>query len=79
MKTKTNKTKHVYSDKKENTVYLKQKNEKWFPINFQWIPTIKLNNELYTKTNKMKRLFFLPIVLLALLVSSCSEDTIDGS
>jgi len=27
----------------------------------------------------MKRIFFLPIVLLAILTSSCSHDAIDGS
>ena len=49
MKKNTIKTKHVYSEKKQNTIYLKQKNEKWFPINFQWIPGVKLNNELNIK------------------------------
>jgi lipid-binding SYLF domain-containing protein len=45
----------VYSDKKQNTDYFKQNNEEWFPINFQWILVIKLNNELNLKTNKMKK------------------------
>ena len=48
------KAKHVYSDKKQNKVYLKKNKEEWFPINFQWIPVVQLNNELNVKTNKMK-------------------------
>ena len=79
MKTNTIKIKHVYSEKKENTVYFKQKNETWFPINFQWIPVVNLNNELNLKTNKMKNLVILPVVLLLTLISSCSRDTIYGS
>lgn len=79
MKTKPIKTKQVYSDKKQNTVYFKQNNEEWFPINFQWIPVIKLNNELNLKTNKMKNLVILPVVFLLIFISSCSRDTINGS
>ena len=73
------KTKQVYSEKNQKTVYLKKTNQEWFPINFQWIPVIKLNNELNKKTNKMKNLVILPIVLLLALISSCSRDTITGS
>lgn len=79
MKTNPIKIKHVYSEKNQNTIYLKQKNETWFPINFQWIPVVKLNNELNLKTNKMKNLVILPVLLLFALVSSCSRDTITGS
>jgi len=43
------KTNLVYSGNTHNTVYLKVNNEKWFPINFQWIPVINLNNELNKK------------------------------
>lgn len=78
MKTTINnqiKTQQVYYEKNTKNIYLKVDEETWFPINFQWIPTIKLN----TKSNKMKQIFLLPIVVLALLVSSCSHDTIDGS
>jgi len=45
-------TKYVYSEKKDNTVYLKQNNDNWFPVNFQWIPVVKLNNKLNLKTYK---------------------------
>jgi hypothetical protein len=79
MKTNTIKTKHVYSEKKQNIVFLKKNNEEWFPINFQWIPVVKLNNELTKKTNKIKNLVILPAVLLLVLLSSCSRDTISGS
>ncbi|WP_298238667.1 head GIN domain-containing protein [uncultured Algibacter sp.] len=79
MKTKTIKTKHVYSGKKESTVYLKNHKEGWSPINFHWIPTVKLNNELNIITNKMKNLVILPIALLLTFLSSCSRDTITGS
>ena len=71
------KAKQVYLDKKQNTVYLKKNNEEWFPINFQWIPVVKLNNDL--KINKMKNIVILPIVLLLTLISSCSKDPITGS
>ena len=46
----TIKTKHVFSD--ENQVFLKAteettiNNEEWYPINFQWIPIIELQNNL---------------------------------
>lgn len=40
------KTKQVYSEKNTNNVCLKIDNEKWFPINFQWIPLINLQNKL---------------------------------
>lgn len=52
MKKKSIKTKQVYSEKKENTVYMKTNNQIWFPINFQWIPIVRLNNELNIKTKK---------------------------
>ena len=38
------KTQHVYSEKNTKNVYLKVDEDTWFPINFQWIPIIKLNN-----------------------------------
>jgi hypothetical protein len=46
MKTKAINTRHVYLKKNESTVYFKENNEEWYPINFQWIPVVKLNNEL---------------------------------
>ena len=58
---------------------MKKNNEKWFPINFQWIPVVKLNNELNIKTNKMKNLLILPMIFLLISISSCSDDTIIGS
>jgi len=81
MKTNSIKAKHVYSEKKQNTVYLKQNNKTWFPINFQWIPVVKLNNELNLKTNKMKNLIILPILALLVFTTSCSnnDDTVFGS
>lgn len=51
MKHKTIKTTHVYT--KNNQVFLKNttkentvENEEWYPINFQWIPLLKLQNDL---------------------------------
>ncbi len=79
MKTNSITRKHVYSAIKQNTVDFKKNNETWFPINIKWIPVVKLNNELNIKTNKMKNLVILPIVLLLTLISSCSKDTIYGS
>ncbi len=82
MKTNLNKpinTNHVYFDKNENKVLLKEKDEKWYPINFQWIPIVKLNNELNKKTTKMKNKIILPVALLLAIFSSCSKDTIFGS
>lgn len=78
MKTNRIKTKSVYSDMKENTAVIKN-DEIWFPINFQWIPVVKLNNELNLKINKMKNLVILPVVLLLTFLSSCSKDNINGS
>lgn len=80
MKSKTIKTKQVYFEKNQDIIYLKRINEEWHPINFRWIPVIKLKNELNFKTNRMKKNVILPIlVLLLTLVSSCSRDTIYGS
>ncbi len=82
MKTNLNKpinTNHMYFDKKENKVLLKEKDEKWYPINFQWIPIVKLNNELNKKATKMKNKIILSVVLLLAIFSSCSKDTIFGS
>jgi len=67
-------TKHVYSEKNSNKVYLKKDDEQWFPINFQWIPVLKLNNEINKKSNIMKTNLLLPILLLAILISSCTKD-----
>lgn len=53
MKKDTLKTKHVYFDNKKNIVYLKKNHEKWFPINFQWVPIIQLNHELNIESNQM--------------------------
>jgi len=57
MKTKrTNieKVKHVYS--KDNKVFMKENScgekEKWYPINFQWIPIVVLSNDMNKKSNK---------------------------
>jgi len=47
------KTKHVYLDKTEQIVYLKKNDEKWYSINFHWIPVVQLNHELHIKTNNM--------------------------
>jgi hypothetical protein len=83
MKTSINKpinTNHVYFDKKNNKMFLKEKDEIWFPINFQWIPVVTLNNELNKITRKMKNKIILPVALLLAIFSSCSnEDTIYGS
>ena len=82
MKTTSNnqiKTQHVYSENNTKKVYLKVDDETWFPINFQWIPIIKLNNELNLKTNKMKKLVILPLILLSIIISSCSKDSLTGS
>ena len=70
----------MYLDKKENKMLFKEKDETWFPINFQWIPIVKLNNELNKKTTKMKNKIILPVALLLVIFISCSyEDTIYGS
>lgn len=53
--------------------------EHWHPINFQWIPIVKLRSELNVKTNKMKSIAILPIVLMLTLLTSCSKDPITGS
>ncbi len=34
-------TNHVIS--KNNKVFIKSRSNEWFPINFQWIPIVKLN------------------------------------
>ena len=73
------KAKDVYSDKNQNKVYLKKNKEEWFPINFQWVPVVQLNNELNVKANKMKSLIILPIVLILTMISSCTKDPISGS
>lgn len=79
MKTKTIKTKQVYSEKNQEKVYLKRINEEWHPINFQWIPVFKLKNELNLKTNDMKNLLIIPIALVLTLLSSCTKEPINGS
>jgi len=79
MKTNTITTKHVYSDQKQNTVFMKKNNETWTPINFQWIPVVKLNNQLNQKTNTMKKVVILPFLLALTLILSCSKDSISGS
>lgn len=80
MKSNLNKTKHVHSDKQSETLAIR-KPKKWYPINFQLIPVLKLNNELNLKTNTMKTLKFLPIFILLMLSTSCStdDDTLFGS
>lgn len=79
MKNNNIKTKYVYSETKQNKVYLKEKNDQWFPINFQWIPAINQKNQIIKKASRMKSIIYLPMVLLVILISSCSKDTIIGS
>jgi len=75
MKTKIIKTKYEYSDKYQHTVYLNKNDNKWSPMNFQWIPDLKLNNELNLKTNKMKNLLKITLMLSFIFAtSSCSTD-----
>lgn len=64
--------KHINKNQSEN---------EWHPINFQWIPLVKLNQELNLKTRKMKNLFMLPILILLACITSCSDDddTLIGS
>ncbi|WP_242157214.1 GIN domain-containing protein [Aestuariivivens sediminis] len=57
-----------------------QSENEWTPINFQWIPWLKLNQELNLKVLKMKNLMMLPILMLLVCVTSCSDDdTLFGS
>ncbi|RED50618.1 head GIN domain-containing protein [Seonamhaeicola aphaedonensis] len=57
-----------------------QSENEWTPINFQRIPWVKLNQELNLKTAKMKNLMMLPILMLLVCVTSCSDDdTLFGS
>ena len=79
MKSNQNKKAHVYFDKQTETVSIKKSENEWYPINFQWIPVVKLNNELNLKTNKMKSIAILPIVLILILLTSCTKDSISGS
>jgi hypothetical protein len=79
MKSNTIKTAHVYFDKQTETLSIKKTENEWCPINFQWIPILKLNNKLNVKTNKMKSIVILPIVLLVTLITSCTKDPISGS
>src|SRR5210317_1429668 len=75
MEKKINKIKNVYSQKNQNTVYLKKNDNKWSPINFQWIPVMKLNTELNLKTIKMKNLLTIALMLsIIFATSSCSTD-----
>ena len=75
MKTNGIKAKHVYSEKKQIAVYLKKDDNKWSPINFQLIPIVKLNTGLNLKTNKMKNLLTIALmVLIIFAASSCSTD-----
>ncbi len=76
MKSNPIKATHVYFEKQTETLSIKKSENKWYPINFQWIPVIKLKNELNLKTNKMKNLFFLPILVLLTFISSCSKDEV---
>ncbi len=56
-------TQHVFS--KNNQVYLKKdtneatlidnNNNEWFPINFQWIPIVELNNNFNHQSNKSSK------------------------
>ena len=58
----------------------KSENE-WNSLNFQWMPLVKLNQELNLKTRKMKNLMMLPVLMLLVCITSCSDDddTIFGS
>ena len=58
-----------------------QSENEWNPLNFQWMPLVKLNQELNLKTRKMKNLMLLPILMLLVFTTSCSDDddTIFGS
>jgi hypothetical protein len=40
------KTRHVYFNNQINTLFKKDETDVWSPINFQWIPLIKFNQEL---------------------------------
>jgi hypothetical protein len=51
-----------------------QSENEWSPINFQWIPLLKLNNELNLKTRKMKNLMMLPVLILLVCITSCSDE-----
>jgi len=58
-----------------------QSENEWNPLNFQWKPLVKLNQELNLKTKTMKNLMMLPILMLLVCTSSCSndDDTLIGS
>ena len=47
-KKKSNRMNSQYVHSKNNKVYQKIDNEtnKWYPINFQWIPVVKLNENM---------------------------------
>lgn len=56
-------TQRVFSE--NNQVYLKKdtdgsfikdkRNNEWFPINFQWIPIVELNNNFNHQSNKSSK------------------------
>jgi len=52
--TSIEKIKHVFS--KDNRVFMKENSEgekeKWYPINFQWIPIVALSNDMNKMSNK---------------------------
>ncbi|WP_223033361.1 head GIN domain-containing protein [Hanstruepera marina] len=66
------------------TISMNNKNQsknEWNPLNFQWMPLVKLNQELNLKTKTMKSLLMLPILILLVCTTSCSndDDTLFGS
>ena len=69
----------MYFEKQTETLSIKKSKNKWCHINFQWIPVVKLNNEKHLKTNKMKSLIILPVVLILTLIASCTKEQISGS
>ena len=72
---KTSETKTI-----DNRLYYNQSENEWTPIDLQWIPWLKLNQELNLKTLKMKNLMLTPILMLLVCVASCSDDdTLFGS
>ena len=75
MKTKSKsveKTKYVFS--KDNEVFMKEntqgEKEKWHPINFQWIPVVRLSNEF----NKMSKAVLILFLSGLTILSSCTDD-----
>ncbi len=78
MKTKcksVEKTKYVFS--RDDKVFVKencnsQKGD-WCPINFQWIPVVRLSNEL----NKMSKTVLVILLFGLTLISSCTDDDND--